>query len=372
MPASSIRTASASPVTSEAALEPEIAEQPEATGRARWWLSLAVATALLCTVLLLAVFLGPTRIAPGTVLDVVAGHLLPGWTSEASPASDAIIWRIRLPRALAALLVGAVLAGAGACYQAIFRNPLADPYLIGVASGAGLGVAVAIVLPFGLTLFGLGLLTPAAFLGALLAVAVGYQLAHADGMALPTTLVLAGVAIAYISGAAMSVLFLIDDQKFLTIFGWLLGGFNGVGWKQAGIVAVYGLPAVALILLHGRLLNVLQLDDDQAAQLGVDVRGVRRRLIVLASLATAAAVSISGLIGFVGLIVPHVVRLIVGPDARRVLPLALLGGGIFLLLADIVARMAIPPQEIPIGVVTALTGGPFFLLLLRRRRRYLE
>ena len=327
---------------------------------------------LLLGVLLLAIFAGPTRIAPSVVVKVILSHLLPVSFADISPASDAIVWRIRLPRALVAAMVGAVLACAGACYQAVFRNPLADPYLIGVAAGAGLGAALALTLPFPAAPFGLSITTPAAFAGALIAAVLAYQLARLEGIALPVTLVLAGVAISYIAGAGMSLLFLINGEKFLVIFSWLLVGFNGAGWRQVMILSIWGLPTVALILLHGRLLNVLLLDDDQAEQLGVDVRRVRRRLIAIASLATAAAVSVSGLIGFVGLVVPHLVRLLTGPDARRVAPLAAIGGGIFLVLADVAARLTIPPGEVPVGIITALTGGPFFLFLLRRRTRYLE
>lgn len=332
--------------------------------------SVLVASAALLLVgsLLLAVLAGPTPIGIDTVLAVILAHLVPFGPAGAVSTQDAIVWEIRLPRALVAALVGAVLAGCGACYQAVFRNPLADPYLIGVASGAGLGAALAIALPIGLTAFDLGVVTPAAFLGALVAVTLAYRLAGGGAISNPTSLVLAGVAVSYIASAGMSLIFLVDGQRFLTIFGWLLGGFNTAGWRQLAVVALYGLPALALILLHARVLNLLQLDDEQAAQLGVDVSGVRRRLVAIASLGTAAAVSVSGLIGFVGLLVPHLARLAVGPDVRRILPVSVMGGAAFLLLADVVARLAIPPSEVPIGIVTALVGGPFFLFMLRRRR----
>lgn len=345
--------------------------EPAAAGSGRAALLLLTALVLLLGALLAAVMVGPTRIAPETVPRVILAHTLHIGT-VASVTSDTIIWKIRLPRALTAMLVGAILAGAGACYQSVFRNPLADPYLIGVASGAGLGAALAIALPVQLSVFGLDTITPAAFAGALLSVYVAYLLSRAEGVSLPTTLVLAGVAISYLASAAMSLIFMIDGEKFLVVFGWILGGFNRSGWKQVTIVSVYGLPMLALMLLHARLLNVLQLDDDQAAHLGVDVVRVRRRIIVLASLATAAAVSVSGLIGFVGLVVPHLARMLVGADARRLLPLAIVGGAIFVVCADMIARLVIAPSEVPIGIVTALTGGPFFLWLLRRRRGYAE
>lgn len=332
-------------------------------------LVLGVAAILLA--LALALLVGSTPVAPGDVIGVLSARLS-GAVWLGPPGTDAIVWHVRLPRALAALMVGAILATAGAAYQSVFRNPLADPYLVGVASGAGVGVALALVFPFGAERFGFGAVTPAAFVGALAAVFLVYRLAVVEGIALPASLVLAGVAISYVGGAAMSLMFLIDGQRFLTIFGWLLGGFNGVGWLQAGVALAYGLPTVAFILAHARLLNVLRLDDDQATQLGVNVPAVRRRILVGASLGTAAAVSVAGLIGFVGLVVPHVVRMLAGGDARRVLPLSLVGGAVFMVCADVLARLIIAPAGIPVGIVTTLLGGPFFLFLLRRRWAYTE
>lgn len=342
-----------------------------AAPHARWVVLIAAGSGALVVAFTLAILVGPSSIEPGEVARILLAHLTFAEPTAAA-GTDAIVWQIRLPRALVALLVGAILATAGACYQSLFRNPLADPYLVGVASGAGIGVALALVLPFGASMFGLAIVTPAAFVGALAAVLIAYRLAGAEGMALPATLMLAGVAIAYVGGAAISLMFLIDGQRFLTIFGWLLGGFNGTGWAQVAIVAGYGLPAMVLIAAHARALNVLQLDDDQAMQLGVEVASVRRRLIIAASLGTAAAVSVAGLIGFVGLIVPHVARMLVGADARRAIPVAMLGGSIFMLLADLVARTIIAPAGVPVGIITTLLGGPFFLALLRRRRSFLE
>jgi iron complex transport system permease protein len=315
--------------------------------------------------LALAILFGPSALAPDAVL---AALTTPPWQAAfADSGPGAIVWLIRLPRALVALLVGAILATAGACYQALFRNPLADPYLIGVASGAGLGAALALMVPAAAVPLGIPLVTPMAFVGAVCAVFLAYRLAHVEGIALPTTLILAGVALSYIGTAGMSLLFLIDGQRFLTVFGWLLGGFNGAGWIQVATVAAYGLPALGLIHLHARALNVLQLDDEQATQLGVHVASVRSRLILAASLGTAAAVSVAGLVGFVGLMVPHAVRRLTGADARVLLPASALVGAIFMLLADLTSRTLTVPAGIPVGIITTLLGAPFFLVLLRRR-----
>ena len=285
------------------------------------------------------------------------------------PASwGVIVWELRLPRIVLAGIVGAALAVSGATYQGLFRNPLADPYLIGVASGAGLGATIVLVTSVPTVLFGISLLPLAAFAGAIAAVAVAYAVArHSEGLPL-TTLILAGVAVASLAGAVMSLLMIRSDPELRPLISWLLGGFISAQWKHSAWLIVYLTPCVALMLAYGRVLNVLQLDEEHANQLGVNVERTKRVLIVAATLATAAAVSFSGLIGFVGLIAPHAVRLVWGGDHRALLPMAALVGAGFLILADLVARTAASPAELPVGVVTAFCGAPFFLYLLRRRR----
>lgn len=331
--------------------------------------ALPVAALLLMACIVLGSALGPVDIPPSTVLEVIAGRVLPGVDTGASAAEDAIVWQIRLPRVLLAAVVGATLAFSGAAYQGVFRNPLADPYLLGVAAGAGLGATLVIVSDLPLQYAGFSLLTLAAFAGAVAAVFLAYSLARVGGHTPNTTLILAGVALSSIAFAAVSYLMLADRQNSLAVLSWLLGSFNKSSWGDMVYVLPYTVPAAALIFVHGRILNVLQLDDHQARQLGIDVERTKVVLLLAASLATAAAVSVAGIIGFVGLISPHAVRLVVGPDYRRLLPLVALVGASFLIIADLGARTLISPGEVPVGVITALFGAPFFLYLLRRQRR---
>ena len=340
-------------------------------GEAAWrWRQAALplsALALLVS-LLLGVALGPVAIGPDNVVGVLLAHVT-GLATPVSEATDAIVWQIRLPRVLLAALVGATLALSGAAYQGVFRNPLADPYLLGVASGAGLAATAALVSGLPLALWGVSLLTLIGFAGALIAMLLAYSLARVAGRVPTTTLILAGVAISSINVAGISYLMLVSQENTLAILGWLLGGFNNSGWQDIGFVLPYSLLAAVIILVHGRVLNVLQLDEDEARQLGLDVERTKLLLLLAASLATAAAVSVTGVIGFVGLVVPHVVRLLIGPDYRRLLPVAALLGASFLILADLGAKTLVSPGELPVGVVTAFVGGPFFLYLLRRQRQ---
>lgn len=330
----------------------------------------ALALAGLLAAALLAVSLGPVDIPPQTVARIVAGHV-PGVGIQADwPARwDAIVWELRLPRVVLAGLVGASLAYAGATYQGVFRNPLADPYLIGVAAGAGLGATVIIVSPLSHTYGALSPITVAAFLGALAAVALSYTLSRLAGINRTTALILAGVAVSSIATSITTFLMMTFPQEsVIPVLSWLLGGFNVAGWDRVGVVAPYAVGCWLAALPFGRLLNVLQTDDEQAAQLGVPVERVKLLLLALASLAAAAAVSVSGLIGFVGLIVPHAARLVWGPDYRRLLPMSAVLGAAFLILADLLARTALDPREIPVGVITSLIGAPFFLALLRLQK----
>jgi iron complex transport system permease protein len=275
---------------------------------------------------------------------------------------------VRLPRVLLAGLVGATLAVSGATYQAVFRNPLAEPYLIGVATGAALGSTIVVVSSLSLSWHGLSLLPLAGFAGALTSVVVVYAVARVGNTVPTTTLILAGVAVASLSTAITSFLMLRSTTHMFTVFSVVLGGFNTSSWPKLAWVLPYGLPAGVLLLAHGRILNVLSLDEEQVRHLGIDVERTKLLLLGAASLATAAAVSVSGTIGFVGLIVPHAIRLVWGPDNRQLLPMSILLGAAFLILADLLARTVDQPSEIPVGIITAFCGVPFFLYLLRRAR----
>jgi len=288
----------------------------------------------------------------------------PTWAS----AQETIILEIRLPRIILAGLVGAALAIAGATYQGLFRNPLADPYLIGVAQGAALGAVVGFLLPFDWHGMGFGIIPLLAFTGALFSVAVVYSLARV-GKTLPvTTLILAGVALGALLGSIVSYLIINSEEKMHGIIFWLMGSFSLTQWSEVKVVLPYVVVGVAIILLYSRSLNVMQLDEEQAQQLGINVERLKLILLAAATLITAAAVSFVGTIGFVGIIIPHAVRLVWGPDYRFLLPLSVLVGAIFLIFADLVARTALAPMEIPIGVITAICGAPFFLYLLRRKK----
>lgn len=327
-----------------------------------------VAFALLGLALLLGTAIGPVGIGPVEVVRVLLRHLLPV-NIDVAPVSDTIVWEIRLPRVLLAGLVGGTLAYSGAAYQGVFRNPLADPYLLGVAAGAGLAATIVIVGPVPATYGNLSLITLAAFGGAVTAVVITYGLARMGGTTPTTTLILSGVAVSALAVSATSYLMLANQRDTISVLSWLLGGFNNSGWNKMWFIVPYTLPAAVVIFLHGRLLNVMQLDEHQAQQLGVNVERTRLIVLLASSLATAAAVSVAGIIGFVGLVVPHAVRLLLGPDYRRLLPLAALLGASFLILADLAARTAISPGELPVGVITAFLGAPFFLYLLRRQRK---
>jgi iron complex transport system permease protein len=290
-------------------------------------------------------------------------------TQNWQSALATIVLEIRLPRVILAGLVGAALATAGATYQGLFRNPLADPYLIGVAQGASLGAVAGFLLPVSWNIAGFGLIPLLAFIGALLATVTVYLLAR-TGKTLPvTTLILAGVALSALLGSIVSYLIISSGDKMHSIIFWLMGSFSLSEWAEVRMVLPYVAVGTAVIIIFARLLNVMQLDEEQAQQLGVNVERFKLILLAAATLITAASVSFVGTIGFVGIIIPHAVRLIWGADHRMLLPLAVLTGAIFMILTDLVARTVLAPTEIPIGVITAVCGAPFFLYLLRRRKK---
>ncbi|MFC4909934.1 FecCD family ABC transporter permease [Actinomadura gamaensis] len=284
-----------------------------------------------------------------------------------------VLFELRLPRVLMAALVGGLLAIAGAGYQGVFRNPLADPYLLGAAAGAGVGATLVIVTLRDAPGFAVPL---AAFTGAITGVLLAYglgQVAARGGTGGGTgTLVLAGVAVANFLSAVQTFLQQANSQQLQRIFAWILGGVGTADWGQLRMVAPYALIAVVVLLTHGRLLDVLAVGDEEATTLGMSAARVRLLVLLAASLATACAVAVSGLIAFVGIVVPHLVRRLAGGSYRIVLPLSLLVGGAFLELADLVARTVVAPAELPLGVVTAFVGGPFFVLVLRATRRQVD
>ena len=355
------------PRVREAAAEPpRAAWLPRAVPRPP---AAAVAAALLAAAALAALTRGAADIPPATVLRVLLDAVPLVSLDVAVPATqETIVLDIRLPRVIAAGAVGAALALSGASYQGVFRNPLAGPFLLGVASGAALGAAIAIISPLSTDAYGFGWVPVFAFAGALVSVAIVYLLASGGGGVDNATLILAGVALSAVLGAATAFIMLTGGEQARPIFSFLFGGFNTSSWERVAWAAPYMAVGAVVVALHARVLNVLQLDEEQAAHLGVPVRRTKLIVLAAASLTAATAVAMAGVIGFVGLIVPHAVRLAFGGDYRRLLPLAAAFGASFLIVVDLLARTMLSPQEVPVGVLTALLGGPFFLWLLRTRR----
>jgi iron complex transport system permease protein len=320
--------------------------------------------------MLLGLAIGPVSINPVRALAEVVGHIpFVHIDSGLSSREAAIVWDLRLPRVVLATLVGAMLAASGAAYQGVFRNPLADPYLLGAAAGAGLGATIVLVSGAGRTDSMFDPVVGAAFLGALGAVVLAYGVGTTGGARTSATLVLSGVAVASFLTAVQTYVQQRNSDSVRDVYNWILGRLTTVGWDEVKLLAPYFVIASVVLISHRRALDVLAVGDAEAASLGISVARVRLTIVVAASLATAAAVSVSGLIGFVGVIVPHTVRLIAGSSYRVILPLSFLFGGAFLTLADLVARTAVAPAEIPIGVITAFVGAPFFVFVLRTARR---
>ncbi len=329
------------------------------------WLAAGIVAAVAAALAGLAV--GSVALPPLDVFEEVIG-LRSGLTVQ----DAAIIHELRLPRVVLALLVGATLASCGAAYQGAFANPLADPYTLGVAAGAGLGATLAIAAA-GPSAATPGYIPAAAFLGALLAVTVTYVLGTAGGRTRSVaTLVVAGVAVASFFTAMQTYVMQRNTDTIRQVYAWILGRLSTAGWGEVAILAPYFLVTTVVLIACRWKLDVLGLGDEEAGALGVNVRRTRLVVVAAASLGTAAAVSVSGLIAFVGIIVPHTVRLVAGSGHRVLLPLSLLFGGAFLVLADLLARTVVAPAELPIGVVTAFFGAPFFALVLHTSRRMLR
>lgn len=324
----------------------------------------AALVAALGVSLVVATAIGPADISPGDILASALAHLGVG-TSPLSPLQEGIVWGLRAPRVLTAALVGAGLALCGVVMQALTRNPLADPYLLGVSSGASVGAVLVLVL-------GLGMILPfAAFAGAVVAMAATLTLARMSGGLSPSTTVLAGLAVSAVFGALTSLVIFwsATGDSYREILAWLLGSLSGSSWSTVSIATAALIVAGVPLLLSRRSLDAFTLGDTAASALGVEVRRQRMLLLGLAALLTGGMVAVSGAIGFVGLILPHAVRLVSGGLHRTLLPLAAVAGAVFLLWADTLARTAFDPRELPVGIVTALLGGPAFALLLARGRR---
>lgn len=322
-------------------------------------------------VLVLGMLSGAVWIAPQAFVATVQESLREGVSSLES----LILFSIRLPRVILAALLGAVLAGAGAAMQGLFRNPLADPSLIGVASGASAGAGFVVVfggalLPVGLV--GMSLVAVGAFVGGFVAVILVYRLATTEAGTSVSTMLLAGIAISALAGALNSLFsFFADNDMLRRISLWQMGSLEGANWERVGIVAVAALLMVTVLPRQSQALNALLLGESEARHLGVAVESLKRRIILVTAFGVGIAVATSGIVAFVGLMVPHWVRLLIGPDHRYLIPGSLLMGAVFMVVADTLARVLILPAELPTGVITALLGAPFFVsLLIQQRRRH--
>lgn len=336
------------------------------TTRLHWWW-VAGAVLLLAASIIAGVMIGPIALGPIDIVLAIADRLpLVEVDSGLTTRDQAILWEIRMPRVVLAVLVGSMLSAAGASYQGVFRNPLADPYLLGAGAGAGLGATIAIAYGSSTASWIVDPLPLAAFMGAIGGVALAYVLGYSvrSGRT-AVTLILAGVAVAAFLTALQTFLQQRESDTLREVYGWILGSLNTAGWTEVTLVLPYVLVCLAAVFIGRRLLDILAVGDTEAGTLGVRPGRVRLVFVVFATLGTAAVVSVSGLIGFVGIIVPHTVRLATSASYRVVVPLSILLGGAFLVVADILARVAISPAEIPIGVVTALIGAPFFAVVLR-------
>ncbi len=325
---------------------------------------------ILVLALLLATSLGTVSIPLGDIAAIALKHTLGvSFGAPWSETQETIVWQLRVPRVLGAALVGGALAAAGVLFQGLLRNPMADPYLLGTSGGAALAATVALLIPVTASVLGFTLVPISAFLGALGAVLLVYQIARVGARTPITTLLLAGFAASSMMASVMSFLMLMNQNALQRVVLWTMGGISASGWDALSTISpLIALGVIASLALTNDL-NAFLLGEEQAAALGVSVERQKFLVMAVGALLTGAAVAISGLVGFVGLIVPHIVRLVVGPDHRLLLPASVLSGAVFLVLADLVARLVLAPSEVPLGVVTALIGAPFFIYLLRRTKR---
>lgn len=317
---------------------------------------------VLCIVSFLAAFLlGSSNVSIKELITI--------FKNTAPKSTHIIFFSIRLPRALLAFIAGGALSICGACLQGMFKNPMADSYVLGVSSGAALGATIAISFGLNITFFGFGAVTILAFVFAIAIILIVYNISKIKGSISTFTLLLSGIAMSSLCSAIMYALMIIFRDKMENIIMWSMGSFATATWSKVYVGAPIMLISSAICLLYARDLNIMLQGDEAARHLGVNPNSTRRNLIIITTIATSSAISITGTIGFVGLIIPHVIRLIVGPDHRKLLYVSFVFGGIFLLLCDTVARTILEHQEIPVGVITALIGVPFFLYLLRNGRK---
>jgi iron complex transport system permease protein len=352
---------------------PEV-ERTYSKRSSKWKITIFILLIILAGVTIVCLNIGYAPISFPQILNIIAKQIpfLSGSinSSSISPVNETIIMQIRLPRILAGALVGAGLAAAGVMYQGVFRNPMADSYLLGASAGASFGYTLAVIYltSSAMTLSGLGLVQVVAFIGAVLTVFLVYFMSRVGNKVPITTLLLSGIVVNIFILALQTVFELRSGKALIGIVAWIAGGFANITWAHVYGVTPFVIAGIVIAFFFTRDLNMLAMGDDTAQHLGVNTERVRRILLLTGSLLTAAVVSISGVIGFVGLIIPHMTRLLIGPDHRILLPTSAIVGAIFLILCDSVARVATGASELPVGVITALAGTPFFIYLLRKRK----
>lgn len=335
--------------------------------------NIAIVLLIIMAIVVVATALGSVRIPLGHVLGMLASKtpvIRELVTVNWSVAHEVIVLQVRLPRVLLALVVGGGLSVSGVLFQGSLRNPLADPYIIGVSSGASLGATVGLLFFIPRGIVGFGTLPLFAFAGAMLATGIVSRLGQSRGRLDPTSLILAGVAVGAVLTAAVSLLMVLKIQNLTDVYLWLMGSLSGRGWKHLAVASPYVFVGVIVALWLAKDLNVYLLGEEAAHSLGIDVQRLQRGVLIIGSLMAAACVSVSGVIGFVGLMVPHALRLVLGAEHRRLVLHSLWVGAIFLLVADTIARAALSPTELPVGIITAFVGGPFFIYLMKRGSGY--
>lgn len=336
-------------------------------------LMLVVMTVLLIFIAAGSLFLGTANIGYVDVFKILL-HNIPGLGERISidgipESAITIIMKLRLTRVILALLVGAGLAAVGSTMQCLFRNPMAEPGLLGISSGAGLGATIAIITGVNTTFFGMGATAIAAFFGAILTMLIVYNISRTGSKMSSTVLILAGTAVSFMNSAVIQLLMIFRRDRMDYIMLWTMGSFTTSGWNKVLILLPFLAIGLVILLLYARQLNVISTGEETAQSLGIEVEKIKKILLAVCSLITAACVSTAGIIGFVGLIIPHIFRLVVGPDQRILLPYSIVGGAAFLVICDTLARVIAPPAEIPVGAITAVFGSPFFIALLIRSKR---
>ena len=286
-----------------------------------------------------------------------------------NPTSAIILLNLRLPRIILSCLVGAALSVVGTSFQGIFKNPMADPFILGVSSGAALGATITMVFLNEINFLGMSMVAFNAFVGAILTTFLVYNIARVGTKVPVTTLLLSGVAINYLLSSVISLMMTFNRDNIEKIVMWTMGSFSTAGWNQVILLFIIVVPSILFIFTFSRDLNIMLLGEESARSLGIDVNGLKKYILLISTLMVAAVVSVSGIIGFVGLIVPHAIRMIFGPDNRVVIPFSALGGAIFLIICDTLARAVVPPSEIPVGIITSIFGVPFFIYLLYRTKK---